>query len=295
MSLGYVIKEGLAGLKRARLASFTAIFSLFVAVLLLGVLARISYNAYQVGQSLKQSIDVEVFLQDDLEEETRQEIGQEFENEELVQQVTYISQDSAAAIFKKEFGAGASSMAQLDFLPASFRLKITSNTRISRIDSLISEIKQRDAVDEVRFNQELLQMMQQRFRTVSMTGGGLGILILLAALVLVFNTIRLTIYAKRDLIKAMKLVGATNGFIRRPFVVEGIIQGFIAGLLAVGVIYLGFQFILPEYVPQFGILAWPFGRWYYLCGAMVLLSIFMGYWGSQWAARRFIKQTSISQ
>src|SRR5699024_6132686 len=112
---------------------------------------------------------------------------------------------------------------------------------------------------------------------------------------LVFNTIRLTIYAKRDLIKAMKLVGATNGFIRRPFVIEGILQGLIAGTFAVIVMYIGFQFVLPEYIPQFGILDWPFGRWYYLSGAMLLLSVFMGLWGSQWAARRFIKETSISE
>jgi len=126
-------------------------------------------------------------------------------------------------------------------------------------------------------------------------GGGLGILILLASMILVFNTIRLTIYAKRKLIKAMKLVGATNAFIRRPFVVEGLIQGMIAGLFSVLVMYLSFQYLLPKYVPQFGILEWPFGRWYYLCGGMILISLFMGFWGSQWAARRFIKKTSISE
>lgn len=294
MSLEYVIKEGIAGLKRARLASFTAIFSLFVAVLLLGVLARVSYNAYEVAQSLKQSIDVEVFL-NEVNDNTMQALEQRLENEELIEEVTYISADSAAAIFKEEFGTGAASMAELNFLPPSFRLVVAPNTNIERVDSLITEIETSESVDEIRFNQQLLQMMEQRFRTVSMAGGGLGVLILLAALVLVFNTIRLTIYAKRDLIKAMKLVGATNGFIRRPFVVEGIIQGLIAGLLAIGVMYIGFQFILPEYVPQFGVLAWPFGRWYYLPGGMLLLSMLMGYWGSQWAARKFIKQTSISE
>ena len=136
--------------------------------------------------------------------------------------------------------------------------------------------------------------METRFTTIATIGGGLGILILLASVILVFNTIRLTIYAKRKIIKAMKLVGATNAFIRRPFVFEGLIQGLIAGLLSVGVMYLSFQYLLPEYIPQFGVLEWPFGRWYYLCGAMVLLSMLMGFLGSQWAARRFIQKTSIA-
>ena len=294
MSLGYVIKEGVAGFKRARLASFTSIFSLFIAVLLLGVLARVSYNAYEVAQSLKRSIDVEVFLVD-LDERTTEELEDKLMEKEIVQEINYISKDSAATIFKEEFGTGASSLAELNFLPASFRLRISPETAVDTVNALVDEIRGYRGVDEVQFNQQLLQLLETRFETITAAGGGLGILILLASLILVFNTIRLTIYAKRGLIKAMKLVGATNSFIRRPFVIEGVIQGFIAGILSVGVMYLGFQFLLPEYVPQFGILEWPYGRWYYLCSAMVILSMLMGFLGSQWAARRFIKETSISE
>lgn len=294
MSLGYVVKEGLAGIGRAKLAAFTSIFSLFIAVLLLGLLARLGYNGYEVAQSLKKSIDVEVFLMD-LDERTTDELSERIKKEELVQEVSYISKDSAAAVFEEEFGSAGSSLADLKFLPASFKLNIDPNAQISQVDSLVNQIQSYPGVDEVRFNQQLLKRIESNFQTAAMVGGGLGILILLASMILVFNTIRLTIYAKRDLIKAMKLVGATNGFIRRPFVVEGIVQGLIAGLLSVGVMYATFHYLLPEYIPQLGVLEWPFGRWYYLCGAMILLAMFMGFWGSQWAARKFIKKTSISE
>lgn len=293
MSFGYVIKEGFAGFKRARLASFTSIFSLFVAVLLLGVLARVSFNVYQVANTLKQSIDVEVFLMD-LDQRTTNELRDRLDEEELVQSYTYISKDSAAAIFKQEFGTGGESLADLEFLPASFRLDIDPDASVEQIQSLVDRLEEYRGVDEVQFNRQLLEVLQSRFQTVVMAGGGLGLLISLAALILVFNTIRLTIYAKRGLIKAMKLVGATNSFIRRPFVIEGVIQGFIAGVASIGVMFLFFRFLLPGYVPQFGVMAWPFGRWYYLCGGMLLLSIFMGYLGSLWAARRFIRRTSVS-
>lgn len=293
MSLGYVIKEGIAGFKRARLASFTSIFSLFIAVLLLGILARISFNVYQVANALKQSIDVEVFLMD-LDERTTRELGDKIEEENLVQSFSYISKDSAAAIFREEFGAGGESLAELKFLPASFRLKIDPEAEVSDISALVERLEGYRGVEEVQFNKQLLQILQSRFQTVALAGGGIGLLILLASLILVFNTIRLTIYAKRGLIKAMKLVGATNAFIRRPFVVEGVIQGAVAGVSAIVTMYLFFLFLLPEYIPQFGVLSWPFGRWYYLCGGMLLLSIFMGYLGSLWAARRFIQKTSVS-
>ncbi len=263
-------------------------------MLLLGTLARVSYNAYEVAQSLQKSIEVEVFLQD-LDERTLEQLRNELNDQPLIEGLTYISKDSAAAIFQEEFGSGGSSLADLKFLPASFKLQITSEAEIEQVDSLVTVITEYRGVDEVEFNQQLLEMIQTRFRTVALAGSGLGILILLASLILVFNTIRLTIYAKRGLIKAMKLVGATNSFIRRPFLVEGIIQGFVAGLLATALTFVIFHYLLPAYLPQFGVLGWPFGRWYYLTGAMMLLSVMMGFWGSQWAARRFIKETSISE
>ncbi len=256
MSLGYVVKEGMAGIGRAKLAAFTSMFSLFIAVLLLGLLARLGYNGYEVAQSLKKSIDVEVFLMD-LDERTTDELSNRLKEEELVQEVSYISKDSAAAVFEKEFGSAGSSLADLKFLPASFKLNIDPNAQISQVDSLVNQIQSYRGVDEVRFNQQLLKRIEANFETAAMMGGGLGILILLASMILVFNTIRLTIYAKRDLIKAMKLVGATNGFIRRPFVVEGIIQGLIAGFLSVGVMYGTFHFLLPEYIPHLGGLVSP--------------------------------------
>lgn len=294
MSLSYIIKEGVAGFRRARLASLTSIFSLFIAVLLLGILARISYNAYEVAQSLKRSIDVEVFLLD-LDERTTNRLEEQLKQQSMVEEISYISKDSAAAIFEKEFGSDGTSLADLGFLPASFKLKISSEATIEQVQEMIGEIEDYRGVDEVEFNRQLLELIETRFRTAAIAGAGIGSLILFAALILVFNTIRLTIYAKRDLIKAMKLVGATNGFIRRPFVVEGVIQGLIAGLSSVVVVYLLFHYLLPMYISQFGILQWPFGRWYYLCGAMVLLSVIMGYLGSQWAARKFIKETSVSE
>ena len=283
----------MAGFNRARLASFTSIFSLFIAVLLLGILARVSFNAYEVANALRKSIDVEVFMLD-LDDRTTRELRDKLEEEPLVQELSYISKDSAAAIFRKEFGAGGESLANLQFLPASFRLTIDPDASIPEVETLVNKIEEYRGVDEVRFNQQLLQMLESRFDTVAMTGGVIGVLILLAALILVFNTIRLTIYAKRRLIKAMKLVGATNGFIRRPFVVEGILQGLVAGIMAAITMQLFFEVVLPEYIPQFGVLAWPLGRWYYLIGAMVLLAVFMGFWGSLWAARKFIRKTSVS-
>ncbi len=293
MSLRYVIAEGIAGIKRARLAAFTSIFSLFIAILLLGILARVSYNAYQIAQSMRSSIDIEVFLMD-VDERTRNQIRYKLNNESTITKVHYISKDSAARVFRSQFGSEGGELTDLDFLPASFRLEMDEEATSDSINALVEDVRQYRGVEDVKFNRRLLQMLENRFDNVVKIGSGVAALILFAALVLVFNTIRLTIYAKQNLIKSMKLVGATNKFIRRPFIIEGIIQGVIAGALAVGFVYLLFNLMLPSFLPQVGMLEWPFGKWYYLSSAMLLVSVLMGYLGSRWAAQKFIRRTSIT-
>ncbi|WP_069130160.1 cell division protein FtsX [Rhodohalobacter halophilus] len=292
MSLSYVLKEGVAGLGRARLAAFTSIFSLFVAVLLVGVLSRVGFNTYEVIQLIKQQVEVEVFLQN-IDEQTTQEIRDRIASEEFVEELTYISRDSAAKIFQQDFGIGSDALADLQFLPASFKVTISDGVEIAQIDSLVQQVSTYRGVDDVRYNQALLQTLESRSETLFLIGGAIGLFILFVAIVLVFNTIRLTIYAKRDLIRAMKLVGATNSFIRRPFLVEGMFQGVIAGTLAAGLIIILFEWIVPNLVPQIGVLSWPFGRWYFLTGGVLLLAIILGWWGSRWAARKFIKETKV--
>jgi cell division transport system permease protein len=293
MSIKYIVREGFSGIKRAKLAATTSILSLFIAVLLLGVLTRIGFNIYSQAMSLKDLVEVEVFLFD-VDERTTNQIRQELEREELVQEVTYISKDSASAIMRKEFGAGVEELAELNFLPASFRLSVNTDAGADKIETMVSRLRSLRGVDEIEYNAALLRVMESNLNTFTFIGGGIAFLILLAALILVYNTIRLTIYAKRDLIRAMKLVGATNKFIRSPFIVEGILQGLIAGVLAVICVFFIFEFAIPFYLADLGTLSWPFGRWYFLAGAMLILSLLMGWWGSRWAARRFIQETYIS-
>lgn len=293
MSLKYIVKEGFAGIRRAKLAATTSIFSLFVAVLLLGILSRVSYNVYVKAMSIRDMIEVEVFLFD-IDDRTTSDIERSLKQEDIVLEVNYISKDSASTVMKNEFGPGVEDLVDLNFLPASFRLKVDTESGAAQIESLVSRVENLRGVDEVTYNEGLLRIMESNLSMFTLIGGGVGLLILLASVILVYNTIRLTIYAKRELIRAMKLVGATNGFIRSPFIIEGVLQGIVAAALSVITMFVIFEFVIPFYLPEMGIIAWPFGRWYFLIGAMSLLSILMGWWGSRLAARRFIEETYIS-
>lgn len=293
MSMGYVIKEGFVGFRRTKLATFTSVTALMLAVIMLSMLGRFAFSTYTLAQSIRTSIDVEVFLLD-IDDRRTNAIQSDIREFEFVDHIEYISKDSAAVIFREEFGSEGGGLADLNFLPASIRVSFTEEAEVADISGLVSYIQDMRGVDEVIFNRALLELLEERMELLVLAGAGIGLIILLTAVVLVFNTIRLTIYAKRNLIRAMKLVGATNGFVRRPFVFEGILQGLLAAIIALVVHWLIFHVMIPTYIPQFGVLAWPFGRWYYLTGASILLAIIMGWMGSRWAARKFIKETTIS-
>ena len=292
MSALYILKEGFSGLRRTRLASFTSITALTLAVFVIGVLVRVGWNAYDVAQSLRSRVPMEVFLVD-AGREAHRAIGLSLQQLPIIDEVTYISKDSAAAVFRKEFGAEGALLAELDFLPASYRLKLKSDVTADSVAAFLPDIKAKPGVDDVSINIDFLILIEHQLETLSLTGGSIGLLILFVALVLVFNTIRLTIYAKKNIIRAMKLVGATNGFIRSPFLVEGLVQGLVASAVAVTGMWFVFERLIPQYVHL--TLDWPMGQWTYLVGGMVGLSLFMGYFGSRWAARTFINSVTVGR
>lgn len=288
MAFGYAFKEGLRGMYRTKLASLTSTFSLFIAVLLLGILARGAFNVYDLSLSLKKAIEVEVFLMD-VNEISIRNIGVTIEDDPYVEKFTYISKDSAKAIFLEDFGTDNNPLIELDFLPASYKIKLKEAATLQGVDALIAKLEPLAGVDEIRFNRALMEVLESRFQTFVLAGSTISLLIALAAIFLIFNTIRLTIYAKRNLIRAMKLIGATNRFIRRPFLYEGLLQGFLAGIASLASLMVFFSHLLPAFIPQFNNLKWPYGPWYYLGTAMILFSILLAWTGSRWAARKFLK------
>lgn len=294
MKFFYVIREGFAGLFRTKFASLTSLFSLFLSVLLLSVLFRIGYSAYEFSKVLRQDITIEVFLENISGQRTT-EFRRYLENQTWVTGVEYISREKAAERFRNEFGDGAENLVELNFLPASFILQVSDTVDLSAVNAQVSELREFDIVDEVVFNAALLEILEKRTETLVTAGIAVGAFVLLVSLLLIYNTIRLTIYAKRDLIRAMKLIGATNSFIKGPFVVEGFIQGFFAAGLATGLHLFIFQWVIPKQIPQLGIIEWPMGRWVYLIGSLFALSLFIGWWGSYWASTRFIGKTTLTR
>jgi cell division transport system permease protein len=288
----FSIREGIANFRRARFAAFASTMAMAVALLMLGTLALLGLEAQQVLSWLQQRVgEMEVFVAEEATESETEALFSRIQTHPQVASAEYISKEEAQAIFQEEFGEGAESFIDEPFLPASVRLQVRSP--FVQTDSLVqlqADLQTWDHVDEVVFNQPLLNTVQQNIRLAGSIGVAVGGIILIAALFLVGNTIRLTIYARRLLIRTMKLVGATDSFIRRPFLVEGALQGILAGILAAGGLWALYHGAL-SYFPQLAGLA-PNIEWILVAGTIATGCV-LGWVGSFVAVRRFINRVEL--
>ena len=291
MPLPYTLREGLAGFRRATFAAAAATGAMAVALVLMGLFAVLSYQGRQVAEYLRQRVgELEIFLEE-TDEAMAQAIRERVAATPGVAETAYTSREEAQAVFEREFGEGAELFRDEPFLPASIRVRVEARyVHADSLQRLADAFGSWRRVEEVSFNRPLLVKVQPNLRAFTLVGLTLGGLVVLAALFLVANTIRLTIYARRLLIRSMKLVGATDAFIRRPFLVEGLAQGLAAGALASGVL-LALHHLAAFYVPLLA-LHEPAAN-ALLAGGAVVAGGGLGWLGAWLAARRFIQNVAL--
>lgn len=286
MSLSYTLRESFSGFRRTKLSSTISIVTVCISLLFLGAFAFVTVQASRFIDSIRSKVEIEVFLQEPIAPEEVSDLARTITGFEGVEQAVYISKDEAAQIFKAETGEDIYSVLDFNPLQPSLRLTLDPAHRTAaaarRLDEQIRALK---GVDSVLYRRALLELIDRRATAVNNVTLGLGIAISLSAILLVSNTIRLAIYAKRKLIRTMSLVGATGSFIRLPFLVEGMVQGFLGGCLAAGLLYLIVEYALAWASPEFAVLTSVGGGFY---GLLVGAGIALGLIGSAISVVRFI-------
>ena len=238
MSIGYTLSESISGFRRTKLSSFVSIFTICVALLFLGLFGLATIQANKFIEYLRSKVEMEAFLQEPLGKKELTEIQKYASNIDGVEEVEYVSKSDAAKVFKQEFGEDVLDVLDFNPLPASLKIHIKTGYQTSAAAQRIrTDLESLKGVQSVEYRKDLLEVLDQQTSTVYSFSLGLGIIIGLSAIFLVANTIRLAIYAKRKIIRTMELVGATFMFIRTPFLLEGILQGLIGGLIAAGAFY----------------------------------------------------------
>ena len=288
MQLRYVLREGFSGFKRAKLSMFAAVFTICVSLLLLSFFAILFLNANNVVNSLREKVEMEAFLNDQLSSDKITEVKGLVEMLDGVREVHFVSKEEAAKIFQQEFGEDIYKILNFNPLPASLKIFLKEGYKTAKgAESIVQQVKSLKGVDDVIYRKQLLEMLDERAMLFLWITLGVGIFITLSSVILVANTIRLAIYAKRKIIQTMKLIGATRGFIRLPFLLEGFLQGVLGGLIAAGIVFVLFNYLeqwltvsLSEFVQV--------QPYYY--SIIVGIGCLLGLFGSMISVRRFISE-----
>ena len=290
--LRYFFRRALENIIENRLVHVVGIGTMVIAFLIFDafVLAFVNINVWtqERGKALTMSIYFKVDPERSAIEDIRRELL-----DYPVSITKFISKNDAIKSLRKQLGdqAGLLDGLKENPLPASLEI-ILSRDEID--DSLPYDLKKRleriENVDEVQYSQEWIDRIQAIMGAVEIVGLVFGGLLFLAALFIVTNTIKLTIYSRKDEIEILKLVGATNGFVKTPFLIEGSIQGFLGGSVAIIILFLGYLIVTSELDLRIGFGALDL---VFLSPEFILLlvatSIITGFIGSTVSLGRFFR------
>ena len=236
--------------QKLKTSSVTVVISLALVLFMLGLLGLVVINAKKLSNHIKENVGFQVVLKDTTTQAELDILKQEISSSAFTKQVDFISKDEAAKKLQKDLGEDFITF--LGYNPLLSSLDVKLNSDYANIDSLAGfekQIMQKHFVKEVIYHKDMIKQVNDNAKVISIYILIFSGLLLVVAVALINNTIRLSIYAKRFLIRTMYLVGATQGFIRMPFIMKGIKQGIIAGLVA-GFLLAGFLVFSTRYIPD---------------------------------------------
>lgn len=287
----YFITESLHSIRRNGLMSMASLMTVALSLLILGIFTIMVLNLNNMASVLESQVQVTVYLQDSLKEAEIREVGTRITKLPGVTRVNFIDKKEAMARFKQRLGAQQGLLAELgeaNPLPNAFEVKVDRPERVKPVALAIAQLK---GIEAARYGQEVVEQLFSLTRMVRIFGSVLIIFLGLAALFIIVNTIRLTVFARRREIGIMKYVGATDWFIRWPFIIEGVLLGSLGAAISsllltqlygmvTGQVYgtLAFLPLLPQY-PMLG----------YVNIFLLLAGVAIGALGSIISVKKFLR------
>ncbi len=250
MNFWFTIHEGIKGFARARLSAFITVSSIVFSLFLIAIFLILSINVDSWIGQIRSKLEFEIFIERTLTNDEAKLVEQKIKKIEGVEKAVYISKKDAAERFEKEFGKNIYEILQSNPLPASIIISLKPNFRNAAQAAVVSKkMKKIEGVEEVIYQKELISIIDNYMNIVYLVGAVIILLLVTITFILLYNTIRLTIYARRDIIEIMKLVGAKKSLIKRPFVIEGLLQGALGAAIASGAVYLAVKVIIKFFYP----------------------------------------------
>lgn len=240
--------------RRLQTASLSTMLSISLVLLMIGCMGIIFINTTKLTNYIKENIGVSLVLNENIKKVDRLQLQRNLETSDWVKSTQYISKEEAAKILENDLGEDFISF--LGYNPLSSSIEVFFNGQYANQENFISlqnKWKNSDLVDEVIIQKDLIDSINTNVRKLSLVLISFCVLLLIVSIALINNTIRLTVYSKRFIIRTMKLIGATNSFVRKPFLKSGLSQGAYSGLMGILLLTLVLLSIEKE-MPEFLIL-----------------------------------------
>lgn len=237
-------------------AYFTSIISVTLVLFTLGFLGLIILQATSLSNFIKENIGFEIIMKTNVKEADIVKLQKHLDTKDFVKSTEYITPEEASKRLSEILGDDFVSFMDEDDNPLLPSIDVRFNANWANNDSLEvieAYVLQNDNVKEVYYQRSLVHLVNKNLRKISIVMLAFSVLLLIIAMALINNTIRLSVYSKRFVIRSMQLVGATESFIRRPFVVKGILQGSISAFVAI-LMLLGIIEALRENIPELSLL-----------------------------------------
>ena len=289
-NLGYLLKEGFRGIFLHGFMSFAAVCVTVACLVIVGSFSALAYNLDEMVQELNQTSEILVYIDADLSDAEARSIGTKINLLDNVLQATFVSREEALQDFVADHdGDSAFSGVQASDLRHRYVVTLEDNTKMKETDA---QLKQLPGVAKTNAAYELAEGFTTIPNVLHMVSAAVIVVLLIVSLLIISNTVKLAMYDRKDEIAIMKMVGATNGFIRLPFVVEGFTLGMMGAILAFGLEWVGYDALIQKIAAVDALQLFNFVPFQELLIPMVIVfaaaGMFVGIVGSWTSIRKFM-------
>ncbi len=291
----YHVRRALRNMRQSPVLSLASIATVAVSLALLAFFAIAVLNVQQLTSAWSEDIAIIAYLDDPPEAQVVEKWMSDILEYPEVGAVEFVTRQEAFERFRRRLGADADLLdgLALEVLPASLEIRFQKELRHREtVEAVVAKLRQDSRFNDLQYGQEWLEKFEAFLLLLRIGGAALGSFLVFAALLIVANTIKLTLYVRQDELEVMAMVGGTPLFIKSPYLVEGALQGLIGGLVALGVSFLVFRLLLMEILGQL-LMITGIDTIHFLPPVWQLLLVaagsLIGLMGSLLALRRFVR------
>lgn len=290
----YLIKEGYENLKKHGSKTFSTMLIICATMLVLGIFMILFTNVNKNVETVKVEQGIQAFIEDTATDADIEYIKDAIKKIDGIGEIRYISKDEAYEDAKNVFKDQEYFLEGLDkvqIFPASYVVKFAD---IEKADNIKSQIEKIDGIYKVKYNSSTINAVISISRIANIFLLGIGVVLLVVSIFIISNTIKLAVYSNKREIFIMRYIGATNKFIKKPFVIEGAIMGIVSALISFMLISIAYVVIYAR-IPKVGSSLGVFGfipyssLWWMILAIYIVLGLFIGILGSSISIKKYLK------